>query len=684
MNKKIIRLSESDIKNMIHESIKSLLTEDKESKNMSKARNIVRQFNPNLDAQEIITAIRNDLPNSRLEQCKYLPGVTKMVMNNEINPQNRVQFNDTIGMISKGHSNEYDGMLNNMSAEELIKRFGREINDEFQQDVEAHNNTQFTANNDYTIIRITSPEEAAKYGEYTDWCITSSEESDYDYDDEDEDEYDEDEDEYYDEDEKQKPTLGEVMYDNYTNGGGGVFYFCLKKGFENVPREPGEGCPLDEYGLSMIATSVDTQGKCQTITCRWNHEQGGNDNIMTPMELSQVIGRNYYQTFKPYTKEELHAKGYITQDEVPELLAQGKNVFESIKNTNDYTIGIGRLHKQYTLYNKKTHELVNGVWCKSIESHINDGIVVVRDYRDNYNYMKMDGTMLLKDNASISSLENFNNGFGAIKRYERNDNGYAYTVEVVDTNGKILTPQPIVFENRYPRELKVGATGVIISNGEQEELYDFSSKPIAMYRKIQPRANGTYYVQDEDGHVGIMNQNFKLYGGQLYRYISQTENGIFFVDDGKEWLVKPDGKLLGGQKYDNVSMFSRNGVYEVMLNGKINLIDYTSDKYILPTWCDKLQHIHNCSKGQIDCSIMVIDNKYTLIENNNYKQLTGWFNKLFTRKWLDDKIFIDDGQQYINRNDMKIYPYTPEENRRDREYISEIEDEIRRDRMYDY
>ena len=70
MNKKIIRLSESDIKSMIHESIKSLLTEDKESKNMSKARNIVRQFNPNLDAQEIITAIRNDLPNSRLEQCK--------------------------------------------------------------------------------------------------------------------------------------------------------------------------------------------------------------------------------------------------------------------------------------------------------------------------------------------------------------------------------------------------------------------------------------------------------------------------------------------------------------------------------------------------------------------------------------------------------------------------------------
>ena len=57
MKKKIIRLSESEIKTIIHESIKSLLTENKESKNMSKARNIVRQFNPNLDAQEIITAV---------------------------------------------------------------------------------------------------------------------------------------------------------------------------------------------------------------------------------------------------------------------------------------------------------------------------------------------------------------------------------------------------------------------------------------------------------------------------------------------------------------------------------------------------------------------------------------------------------------------------------------------------
>ena len=28
---------------------------------------------------------------------------------------------------------------------------------------------------------------------------------------------------------------------------------------------------------------------------------------MTPMELSKIIGYNYYQVFKPYSKEELYA-----------------------------------------------------------------------------------------------------------------------------------------------------------------------------------------------------------------------------------------------------------------------------------------------------------------------------------------------------------------------------------------
>ena len=92
------------------------------------------------------------------------------------------------------------------------------------------------------------------------------------------------------------------MFDSYTSDGIGQFYFCLRNGFENVPEKVGEGCPLDEYGLSMVAVSVDENGALHTCTCRWNHDNGGNDSIMDTKQISQLIGRNFYEVFNPNNK----------------------------------------------------------------------------------------------------------------------------------------------------------------------------------------------------------------------------------------------------------------------------------------------------------------------------------------------------------------------------------------------
>jgi hypothetical protein len=92
------------------------------------------------------------------------------------------------------------------------------------------------------------------------------------------------------------------MIESYTSGGIGQFYFCLKNGFENVPREKGEGCPLDEYGLSMVSVVVNGDGNLIWCTCRWNHANGGTDNIMDTKQVSQLIGRNFYDVFKPNDK----------------------------------------------------------------------------------------------------------------------------------------------------------------------------------------------------------------------------------------------------------------------------------------------------------------------------------------------------------------------------------------------
>ena len=62
----------------------SLITESKQSKNISKARKTVEALSPGSNPQQIIDAIRHDIPNSRLNDCKYLAGVTRMYLNNEL------------------------------------------------------------------------------------------------------------------------------------------------------------------------------------------------------------------------------------------------------------------------------------------------------------------------------------------------------------------------------------------------------------------------------------------------------------------------------------------------------------------------------------------------------------------------------------------------------------------------
>lgn len=87
------------------------------------------------------------------------------------------------------------------------------------------------------------------------------------------------------------------LFDLYTNGG--VFYFCIKKGFENIEAEEGINAPLDKYGLSMIAVSILPDGSCNTITSRWGDLCGGNDYVLSTGELSKIIGCTFEDVFKP-------------------------------------------------------------------------------------------------------------------------------------------------------------------------------------------------------------------------------------------------------------------------------------------------------------------------------------------------------------------------------------------------
>ena len=362
----------------------SLITESKQSKNISKARKTVETLSPGSNSQQIIDAIRHDIPNARLNNCKYLAGVTRMYLNNELNDYETIgKLNQTLKLLATAHADEYDNNLNGIAANELIERFRTESNVEYSNDVKAHNATQFVENTHYKIYRIESFEEASKFSPYTSWCVTHDENN----------------------------------YDAYTNNGYGLFYFCIRDDFKSVEEVKSEGCPLDNYGLSMIATSVDEDGRCNTITCRWNHDNNGNDNIITPMQLSKLIGRNYYQVFKPYTKEELYAKGLVPTSDVQMLLDQGKKpnkIFSYMfKSGIDGILIVSLNEKKWNIFDASKNMILCSEWYDFV-GYFYDGFVRVQRDDGKYNFIKPDGKVLCSEWYDYVGY--FHGGFAFVRR----------------------------------------------------------------------------------------------------------------------------------------------------------------------------------------------------------------------------------------------------------------------------
>ena len=254
---------------------RSYLFENTTSDNRSRARRYMRD-NSGMSKDESMQLdhqLQTQFKNVGGCECKFMLGLTRMYMNGELEGTigehpNEVSIaslvNQALGIVTeKPYSEQFDFNLNGMSAMQFIDIFKDKIQAAGNADKDNLSNQDFGGNKGYDIVLIDSFEKAKRYAKYTTWCVTES----------------------------------DSAYDNYTKGG--TFYFCLKNGFENVERVAGTNTPLDEYGLSMIAVSIYPDGKCNTITCRWNHDNGGSDNIMTTERLSKVIGENFYDVFKP-------------------------------------------------------------------------------------------------------------------------------------------------------------------------------------------------------------------------------------------------------------------------------------------------------------------------------------------------------------------------------------------------
>ena len=295
-----------DRSNSITEGRVQLITESQESKSIEEAKRLLIARGQSEERADWMVryALRHDMPAfaHNPKAGKFILGVVRMYLDRQIMDATTIfNLDESIKIAATDeYYEQFDRNLNGMSAQEVIDMFApiiREINRQYREQV---NSTTYELNNRYTIVPIRDYRHATEFRQYSDWCLC---ELGYE---------------------------GERSYDSYTCDGLCQLYFCLRDDYREMTnrKEIGEGCPLDDYGLSMIAITVSPEGNLRTCTTRWNHENGGSDKIMNPVEISNVIGRNFYDTFKPASEvvfESVNMKKYLT------LPKEGVNIMTESK-----------------------------------------------------------------------------------------------------------------------------------------------------------------------------------------------------------------------------------------------------------------------------------------------------------------------------------------------------------------
>ena len=403
--KRIIRLNESDFHRIFGKMLKeSLLMESQESKSISQAKRLVMD-RLGYDEQEaddfVRVKLRSDLPILRTPQGgKFILGATRMFLDRELtSAQEITSLNATLKLVaSDAHINEYDRNLNGMSCRDLINKFSKAMAQNLEKDKEEINKLSFNGVSNYKIVRIDSFEEAERYGDYVSWCVTHD----------------------------------EGMFDSYTSDGINQFYFCLRNGFEGERRIEGEGCPLDDYGLSMIVVSVNENGMLNTCTCRWNHDNGGNDSIMNTKEISEVVGARFYDVFKPNNKFKEMINNATAR------LRNGESLEDVFDYVGDFREGftIVRLNGKYNFIDGDGRFL-SQQWFDYVND-FREGFAIIGLNRK-YNFIDRDGSILSQQ--WFDAANSFREGFARVYLNRK--------WNFVDRNGRLLSQQWFDYANSF-------------------------------------------------------------------------------------------------------------------------------------------------------------------------------------------------------------------------------------------
>lgn len=238
-------------------------------------------------------AIRNEFFHDGASALKFEPGVTRIAMG-ELGfwprtledwrpPEERKEtiYNKISSLkrivreiSSPAHKADFNVNLNGQSYDELYSVFGEASRGSYENTENADAFHTGGNGKKYRLVNIHNFREATDYSRFVSWCICSS--SSY--------------------------------WTDYSNHNTRKCYFLLAEGFEDEPEVPGEGCPKDSYGESMIGFFVAPNGSISSCCCRWNYQHGGNSSMYNKDEISDLIGMPFDQACPPYSQEELEEK----------------------------------------------------------------------------------------------------------------------------------------------------------------------------------------------------------------------------------------------------------------------------------------------------------------------------------------------------------------------------------------
>ena len=447
-----------------------LITENAKNNNMKSARRYLEEKLgwDNEQIMDFFGKMQHDIPNVRMNNCKYFLGVTRMIMEKQLTDgESIMKLNSILKYINNDESlnSSFDRNLNGLTFEKLSEQTTEGMEQAYKSERERLGSTDFgERNTSYNIVKINDFEEASEYGKYTPWCVTHEIKA----------------------------------FNDYTNNGICVFYFCLKDGFESIPEKIGENCPLDEYGLSMLAVCVDENGECNSITCRWNDNNGGNGNIMSTEELSRLLGVNFYEVFKPSTvfKEKL--------EKALSLAEKGDfSGFDNIDNFDKNGLAKVELNNKWNFIDTNGN-LLSKQWFDYI-SYFENGFAKVM-LNNKYNFIDVNCNLLSKQWFYI--VYDFNEyGISKVKLNNK--------CNFIDTNGNLLSQQ--WFDN----------------------VYNFNEYGISIV-VLNKKCN-------------LIDTNGNLLSQQWFDNIfSFNKNGIAQVELNRKWnLIDKNGKLLSKQWFDS-------------------------------------------------------------------------------------------------------------------------------------